>query len=168
MCPPLWIDLVANQHRPTYLLIRKPTIMTSSQSIESLAVKAFLQSRSIFPSLCSYEDRLLSDQAKVTDRTLFSTEANDELYEVIGKFLALLRPHLMEALAVVECLVRRFRLVDRFISLLKNLLIHLLVSTHSISRPHCLSFFPTTSLHTLPKCSPFFISTMFSDSELYN
>jgi U3 small nucleolar RNA-associated protein 10 len=114
----LLVDRSRRKPTSSYLFTDKEADQHDLESIYSLAVNAFIQLSSLSPSLCLYEDRLFSDQAKVTDRTLLSTEANHELDEAIGKFLALLGPHLMEAPAgrVVEWLVRRFRFVDRFIS----------------------------------------------------
>lgn len=114
----LLVDRSRRKPTSSYLFTDKEADQHDLESIYSLAVNAFIQLSSISLSLRSYEDRLFSDQAKVTDRTLLSTQANDELDEVIGKFLALLGPHLMEAPAgrVIEWLVRRFRSVHRFIS----------------------------------------------------
>lgn len=108
----LLVDRSRRKPTSSYLFADKEADQHDLESIYALAVNAFIQLSSISPSLRSYEDQLFSDQAKATDRTLLSTEANDELDEAIGKFLALLGPHLMEAPAgrVVEWLVRRFRI----------------------------------------------------------
>ncbi|THH26927.1 hypothetical protein EUX98_g7265 [Antrodiella citrinella] len=65
-------------------------------SIHALGVNGFLQLTTLDPDLRSYETKLFSDSAKVTDRTLQPGAVNAELDTSIDGFLPLLGPFLME------------------------------------------------------------------------
>ena len=82
-------------------------------SLHALGINGLIQLSSLNPQLRTFEDSLFSDQARSTDRTLLSTELNEQLNKNIPAFLPLLRPYLLESPTnkVLEWFIRRFRCV---------------------------------------------------------
>lgn len=95
----------------SYLFTGREADQHDLESIHSLGVNGLLQLALLNPALRKLEDKLFSEHAKSTDRTLLSSEANVELDASITTCLALLGPYLMETPTgkVLEWLVRRFR-----------------------------------------------------------
>lgn len=109
----LLVDRSRRQPTQSYLFTPREADQHDLDSIHALGVNGFQRLKSIQPTISDYEDALLSDAAKVTDRTLLTAEANKQLDVAIGGLLPLLGPYLLEAPAskVIEWLVRRFRCV---------------------------------------------------------
>ena len=104
-----------SRRRPTqsYLFTAREADQHDLDSIHALGINGFQRLKSIEPALSNYEDALLSDAAKATDRTLLNSEANAKLDTAIGGLFSVLGPYLLEAPTgkVIEWLVRRFRCV---------------------------------------------------------
>jgi len=107
----LLVDRSRRKSAESYLFTGREAHQHDLDSIHALGVNAILQLVSLDPSLLPFQDKLFSDYARSTDRTLLSAEANAELDESIDACLSLLGPYLMEAPTgkVIEWLVRRFR-----------------------------------------------------------
>jgi U3 small nucleolar RNA-associated protein 10 len=107
----LLVDRSRRKSAESYLFTGREADQHDLDSIYALGVNGLLQLASLDSSLLPFEDKLFSDHAKSTDRTLLSSEANAQLDESIDACLSLLGPYLMETPTgkVIEWLVRRFR-----------------------------------------------------------
>ena len=107
----LLVDRSRRKSAESYLFSGREADSHDLDSIHALGVNGLLQLTSLDSSLLPFEDKLFSDYAKSTDRTLLSSEANAELDESIDACLSLLGPYLMETPTgkVIEWLVKRFR-----------------------------------------------------------
>lgn len=83
--------------KPTqsYLFNPREADQHDLDSIHALAVNAFFRLKTVEPALSEYEEYLLSDAAKMTDRTLQNAETNARLNERLNSFLPLLGPYLL-------------------------------------------------------------------------
>jgi U3 small nucleolar RNA-associated protein 10 len=107
----LLVDRSRRKSVQSYLFTGREADQHDLASIHALGANGLLQLASLNPSLLRFEDKLFTDYAKSTDRTLLSPEANMELDESIEACLSSLGPYLMETPTgkVIEWLVRRFR-----------------------------------------------------------
>ncbi|KAI0692328.1 hypothetical protein BC835DRAFT_1416622 [Cytidiella melzeri] len=108
----LLVDRSRRQPTQSYLFTPREADQHDLDSIHALGVNGFQRLKSVEPSISIYEDPLFSDAAKTIDRTLRTSEANQELDVAISGLLPLLGPYLLESPAgkVFEWLVRRFRI----------------------------------------------------------
>ncbi|KAI0790983.1 hypothetical protein C8Q75DRAFT_805854 [Abortiporus biennis] len=108
----LLLERTRRKATQSYLFNSKEAGQHDIDSIYALGVNGFIQLSSLNPLLRDYEERLFSDAAKATDRTLLPAESNAELSGAIDKFLPMLGPYLLDAPTgkVLEWLVRRFRI----------------------------------------------------------
>ena len=89
-------------------------------SIFALAGNALAQLKQIYPSVAVFDEdsdvhqRLFSQRARETDRTLLGREEAEEVNKAIASFMRALGPCLLETTAgrVIEWLVRRFRVQE--------------------------------------------------------
>ncbi|KAJ3564821.1 hypothetical protein NP233_g8044 [Leucocoprinus birnbaumii] len=95
----------------SYLFTGREADQHDLDSIYALGTNAFLKLCSVDHRLKRFEHDLFSDRARSLDRTLLGREENEKLNALIGQFLGLLGPWLLEnpAARVIEWLVRRFR-----------------------------------------------------------
>ena len=109
----LLVDRSRRKPRESYLFTGKEADNHDLDSLHALGINGLIQLSSLNPQLRTFEDSLFSDQARSTDRTLLSTELNEQLNKNIAAFLPLLGPYLLESPSnkVLEWLVRRFRCV---------------------------------------------------------
>lgn len=107
----LLVDRSRRKPTESYLFTSREADQHDLDSIHALGANAFSRLRSLEPALAPFEEALFSDAAKINDRTLQTADANAELNRVIGSFMPLLGPYLLEATTgkVIEWLVRRFR-----------------------------------------------------------
>ena len=107
----LLVDRSRRKHAESYLFTGRDADQHDLDSIHALGVNGLLQLASLNPSLQQFEEKLFSDHAKSTDRTLLPSEANADLDTSIVACLSLLGPYLMETPTgkVIEWLIRRFR-----------------------------------------------------------
>jgi U3 small nucleolar RNA-associated protein 10 len=103
----------------SYLFTGREADQHDLDSIHALGTNAFLKLCSVDQRLRSFEYDLFSDRARALDRTLLGREEDEKLSGLIGQFLGLLGPWLLEAptARVIEWLVRRFRWVHTVILL---------------------------------------------------
>ncbi|TFK37695.1 hypothetical protein BDQ12DRAFT_685121 [Crucibulum laeve] len=108
----LLVDRTKRKAGESYLFTGREAGQHDLESVHALGVNGLLQLAALDSSLRLFEDSLFSEQAKSTDRTLLSGEANEELDKAVEGLLALLGPYLMDAPTgkVLEWLVRRFRI----------------------------------------------------------
>ena len=109
----LLVDRSRRKPRESYLFTGKEADNHDLDSLHALGINGLIQLSSLNPQLRTFEDSLFSDLARSTDRTLLSTELNEQLNKNIAAFLPLLGPYLLESPTnkVLEWLVRRFRCV---------------------------------------------------------
>lgn len=95
----------------SYLFSGRDADQHDLDAIFALGTNAFLKLSSIEDRLAPFESELFSDSARDLDRTLLTKEDDEKLNDVLGEFLSLLGPWLLDAPAakIIEWLVRRFR-----------------------------------------------------------
>ncbi len=102
-----------SKRKPTesYLFTGRDADQHDLDSICALSTNAFLKLCSIDHRLKRFEQDFFSDRARALDRTLLGKEEDEKLSDVIGEFLGLLGPWLLDVptARVIEWLVRRFR-----------------------------------------------------------
>ncbi|KAK2465147.1 hypothetical protein APHAL10511_002839 [Amanita phalloides] len=108
----LLVDRSRRKTRESYLFTGKEADSHDLDSLHALGINGLIQLSSLNTSLRTFEDSLFSDQARSTDRTLLSTELNEQLNKNIASFMPLLGPFLLESPThkVLEWLVRRIRI----------------------------------------------------------
>ena len=148
------VDRSRRKPGESYLFTGKEADNHDLDSLHALGINGLIQLSSLNPQLRTFEYRLFSDQARSTDRTLLSTELNEQLNKNIAGFLSLLGPYLLETPTnkVLEWLVRRFRCVhaiDWWLTLRLELM-------NLTSRMYLHFFSLTTRLHILQKCLRYF------------
>jgi U3 small nucleolar RNA-associated protein 10 len=103
----------------SYLFTGRDAAQHELDTIHALAVNGLLQLRSLDRRLGAFEDSLFSSASRDVDRTLQTKEENARLDATVEEFLTLLGPFVLEAPTgkVLEWLVRRFRCVNTYITL---------------------------------------------------
>lgn len=149
------MDRSRRKPRESYLFTGKEADNHDLDSLHALGINGLIQLSSLNPQLRTFEDRLFSDQARSTDRTLLSTELNEQLNKNIAALLSLLGPYLLESPTnkVLEWLVRRFRYVyavDWWLVLTLRL-----ESMNLTSKMYSRFFSLTTRHHISQKCSQY-------------
>ena len=152
----LLVDRSRRKPRESYLFTGKEADNHDLDSLHALGINGLIQLSSLNPQLRTFEDRLFSDQARSTDRTLLSTELNEQLNKNIAALLSLLGPYLLESPTnkVLEWLVRRFRCVY---GVHRLLVLTLQIELMNLTSKMYLRFFFLTTRHPISqKCFRYF------------
>ncbi|PFH46286.1 hypothetical protein AMATHDRAFT_155738 [Amanita thiersii Skay4041] len=106
------VDRSRRKPRDSYLFTGRDAEHHDTDSLHALGLNGLIQLSELNPSLRIFENILFSEQAKSTDRTLLTSDANAQLNKSIAAFLSLLGPYLLESPTgkVLEWLIKRFRI----------------------------------------------------------
>ena len=101
----------ASRTQPSYLFSPRQAATQSIADVYALGHNGYLALLAKSPGLAPMESILFSDQAKQTDRTMLSREANARLNEELGRALRILSSNILlrPCGQVLEWLIRRFR-----------------------------------------------------------
>lgn len=101
----------ASSTQPSYLFTPTEAAQHDLETIHSLGLNGFEELKELDSSLLEFEDDLFGEGSKQTDRMIISKQENEDLGEVLDRFLRRLGKHVptRACAKVVEWLVRRFR-----------------------------------------------------------
>lgn len=99
------------KHPPSFIYTPRHAASVSTTDLHAIASNAWDQLAAIDPFFERYQNKILGEEAKRTDRSGLTKEENEKLDVVLNKVLRALGKHMLlkPAGIVLEWLVRRFR-----------------------------------------------------------
>jgi U3 small nucleolar RNA-associated protein 10 len=107
----------ALKYPASFIYTPKHAASITTNELHTITSNAWDQLASIDTFFERYQDKILGEEAKRTDRSTLTKEENEKLDKVLNKVLRALGKHMLlkPAGVVLEWLVRRFRYVHLFL-----------------------------------------------------
>lgn len=99
------------KHPPSFIYSPRHAATITTITLHSLACNAWDQLSAIDPFFEKFQQRILGEEAKRTDRSALTKEENEKLDKVLEKVMRAMGKHMLlkPTGVVLEWLIRRFR-----------------------------------------------------------